>query len=138
MDVDEVDLGLLVDPDSGIPIYRQITDGIRYATSSGRLLAGDRLPSVRSLAAELTVNPATVQKAYRELELRGLVEARRGRGTYVTAAPLAVGEKERIETLWREVQSLLTIARELGIDRDELRDLFMQGLDDAYLEEEDD
>jgi len=136
MDVDGTELDLLVDPDSGIPIYRQITDGIRYASSSGRLLAGDRLPSVRSLARELAVNPATVQKAYRELELRGLVEARRGRGTYVTGAPFAVGEKERIETLWREIQSLLTTARELGIGREELRELFVQGLEDAYLEVE--
>lgn len=130
----DIELDLYIDVQSGIPIYRQIMDGIRYASSSGRLLPGDRLPSVRNQAGALRVNPATVQKAYRELELRGLVEARRGLGTFVVAAPLSVGEKERIETLWREMQSLLATARELSIDRDELVDLFNQGLDDAYAE----
>jgi GntR family transcriptional regulator len=83
------------------------------------------------------VNVATVQRAYRELEVTGVVLVRRGRGTYVADDPASIGEKERIETLWREIQGVLTAARELDISREELRDLFHQGLADAYEEDED-
>jgi GntR family transcriptional regulator len=135
--MDPADLDLVLESRRGIPIYRQIVDGIRYAVSSGRLLPRERLPSVRALSAHLEVNVATVQRAYRELEVTGVVLVRRGRGTYVADDPASIGEKERIETLWREIQGVLTAARELDISREELRDLFHQGLADAYEEDED-
>ena len=131
---EEISLELRIDPARGIPIYRQIVDGIRYAISSGRLISGDRLPSVRHLASGLAVNVATIQKAYRELEVKGLVESLRGRGTYVGNVHPSVGEQERIEELWREIQIVLSTARELDIGRDELREIFDQGLEDAYLD----
>ena len=74
---------LKLDPGSGVPIYRQIMDGVRYSVAGGTLATGDRLPSVRDLATSLGVNPTTIQKAYGELEHLGVIETRRGQGTFV-------------------------------------------------------
>jgi GntR family transcriptional regulator len=74
---------LPVDPSSGLPVYRQIMDQVRRTIVSGRLGPGQRLPSIRDLAATLQINPLTVGKAYSELERSGLVEMRRGLGMYV-------------------------------------------------------
>ena len=68
---------------SGVPTYMQIVEQVRQALRLGRLEPGDRLPTVREVAAALAVNPNTVLKAYRELEHEGLVEGRHGQGTYV-------------------------------------------------------
>lgn len=70
-------------PRSDVPIYRQISDGVRMAVSTGRLQIGDELPSVRGMAVRLRVNPNTVARAYRDLEAQGVLETRRGRGTYI-------------------------------------------------------
>jgi GntR family transcriptional regulator len=106
---------LQIDPGSGVPIYRQIMDGVRYSVAAGTLAAGDRLPSVRELATTLSVNPTTIQKAYGELEHLGVIETRRGQGTFVAdAAPsLAAGERE--EALRRELRETLCRAREHGL-----------------------
>lgn len=82
---------------SGVPIYRQITDQVRYAIAGGRLRCGDKLPSVRELARSLPVNQNTVVKAYELLERDGLIERRHGDGTYVTAngSPLKRAERRR-------------------------------------------
>lgn len=72
-----------VNPSSGVPIYVQISTQIREAVASGALSLGERLPSVRELARQLTINPNTAAKAYEELERKGIVVKRRGRGTFV-------------------------------------------------------
>jgi GntR family transcriptional regulator len=74
---------LPVDPASGLPVYRQIMDQVRRMMVSGRLAPGERLPSIRELAATLQINPLTVGRAYGELERDGLVEMRRGLGMFV-------------------------------------------------------
>jgi len=74
---------LPVDPSSGLPVYRQIIDQVRRMMVSGRLAAGDRLPSIRDLAVQLRINPLTVGRAYGDLEREGLIEMRRGLGMYV-------------------------------------------------------
>ena len=74
-----------VDLRSGVPIYRQIIDQVLVAISIGRLVPGARLPTVRQLAIDLHVNPNTVSRAYRELEIREIVTAQRGTGTFVAA-----------------------------------------------------
>lgn len=78
---------LPLDTASGLPIYRQIVDQVRRMIASGVLRAGDRLESVRDLAATLHVNPLTVAKAYQELERDGVVEMRRGLGVFVRHEP---------------------------------------------------
>jgi GntR family transcriptional regulator len=76
---------LVLDEAEGRPVYRQIADEIEREIATGVLRTGEPLPALRTLAAELRVNPNTVQQAYRLLSLRGLVAVSRGRGTFVTA-----------------------------------------------------
>jgi GntR family transcriptional regulator len=76
-----------LDPKSGVPIYRQIQDLIRYGISSGNLRPGEQLPTVRALAVDLKVNPNTVIKAYSELERLGILTTEQGSGTFVAPLP---------------------------------------------------
>ena len=76
-----------LDPKSGVPIYRQIQDQVRYGISSGRLRPGEQLPTVRALAVDLAVNPNTVIKAYSELERQGVLTTEQGSGTFVAPRP---------------------------------------------------
>src|SRR5262245_44319081 len=76
-----------LDPKSGVPIYRQIQDQIRYGIASGRLRPGEQLPTVRALAVDLSVNPNTGLKAYTELERQGVLTTEQGSGTFVAPLP---------------------------------------------------
>lgn len=69
---------------TGVPVYRQIIDQVSVGVASGALAAGDQLPTVRQLAVDLSVNPNTVIRAYRELEIRGVIETQQGTGTFVS------------------------------------------------------
>ena len=80
----------LLDPKSGVPIYRQIQDQVRYGIASGRLRPGEQLPTVRALAVDLAVNPNTVIKAYTELERHGFLTTEQGSGTFVAPLPAVV------------------------------------------------
>ncbi len=73
-----------LDLHSGVPVYRQIIDQVRSGLASGSLAAGDQLPTVRQLAVDLAINPNTVMRAYRELELGGLLETHQGTGTFIS------------------------------------------------------
>lgn len=76
-----------LDPKTGVPIYRQIQDQIRYGIGSGKLLPGEQLPTVRALAVGLSVNPNTVIKAYTELERLGVLTTEQGSGTFIAPQP---------------------------------------------------
>src|SRR2546423_15088464 len=76
-----------LDPKSGVPVYRQIQDLIRYGIASGLLNPGEQLPTVRALAVELAGNPNTVIKAYSELERAGILTSEQGSGTFVAGLP---------------------------------------------------
>jgi GntR family transcriptional regulator len=95
-----------LDSKSGVPIYRQIQDQIRYGVASGLLTPGEQLPTVRALAVELSVNPNTVIKAYSELEREGLLATEQGSGTFVSAEPTAAVPDEnrqaKLESLCSE------------------------------------
>jgi GntR family transcriptional regulator len=85
-----------LDPKSGVPIYRQIQDQVRYGIASGRLRPGEQLPTVRALAVELAVNPNTVIKAYTELERQGVLTTEQGSGTFVASLPaIALAPEDR-------------------------------------------
>ena len=73
-----------LDLHTGVPVYRQLIDQVRSGVASGFLTAGDQLPTVRQLAVDLAINPNTVMRAYRELELGGLLETQQGTGTFIT------------------------------------------------------
>jgi GntR family transcriptional regulator len=90
-----------LDPASGVPFYRQIIDQVLAAVATGALHAGDQLPTVRALAVDLQVNLNTVAKAYKELEIRGVLDTQQGSGTYV--APVRV-ERDAVERRRQVVQ----------------------------------
>lgn len=107
------------------PIYTQITDGIREQILSGVLQPGDKLPSVREMAAELTINPNTIQRSYRELEMQGWIATVPGKGCFVCGVPLGAQteQEELMSTLDKTVQALL----DLGMTRQELIAHLTQG-----------
>src|SRR5881227_2503053 len=72
-----------LDLHSGVPVYRQIIDQVIGGIAAGTLAAGDQLPTVRQLAVDLSINPNTVIRAYRELEIRGVLETQQGTGTFI-------------------------------------------------------
>src|SRR5438552_18432971 len=80
---------------SGVPAYRQIIDQVHAGLSSGSLTAGDQLPTIRQLAVDLEINPNTVMRAYRELELGGLIETHQGTGTFVANKRIEKKSAER-------------------------------------------
>ena len=100
------------------PIYTQITDGIRDQILAGILQPGDKLPSVREMAAELTINPNTIQRAYRELEVQGWIATVPGKGCFVSGVPLDVPTQQQdlLQTFDKTVEQLLS----QGMTRQEL------------------
>jgi GntR family transcriptional regulator len=81
--------------ESGVPVYRQIIDQVHAARASGSVRPGERLPTVRQLAVDLSVNPNTVVRAYRELELTGVITTHQGTGTFVTEAKFERSDADR-------------------------------------------
>lgn len=105
---------LRVEPSDAVPIWRQIEDGVRRLVAAGILAPGDSVPSVRELARELTVNPATVAKAYQRLGDEGVLAVRRGEGTFVAERPPAAFEAERRELLEGGARRYAAVAVEVG------------------------
>ncbi len=113
-----------LNPSSGVPIYRQIEDQVRYGVASGALRPGDQLPTVRALAVDLAVNPNTVIKAYTELERDGIVTTEQGSGTFVSASAAPPSEGERQEKLDGLCAEFLAEAARYGFSaRDVLRSI---------------
>jgi GntR family transcriptional regulator len=110
----------------GVPIYLQIVNQIKYAVASGRLGTGDELPPIRVLAERLLINPNTVARAYRELEMAGIVEKRRTAGTYVSDQGSPLARRERMKILSQRIDALLAEARQMDVGQDELMKLIEQ------------
>jgi GntR family transcriptional regulator len=110
----------------GVPVYRQIVNQVKYLVSSGRLTPGEELPPIRVLALQLLVTPNTVARAYRELELEGIVEKRRTAGTYVSTAGSPLARRQRLKILTERVDVLLAEARQMNMDTDTVVDLIRQ------------
>ena len=104
----------------GVPIYLQVMQQIKYLVASGRLQPGDELPSIRTLAEQLIVNPNTIARAYRELETAGVVEKRRTAGTFVAEVGSPLARKERLKLLKQRVDQLLVEAFQMGFGLDEV------------------
>jgi GntR family transcriptional regulator len=104
-----------LDPKSGVPFYRQIIDQILAGIASASLEAGERLPTVRQLAVDLAVNPNTVVKAYKELEIRGVLATQQGTGTFVGAKEISISEVERRRRLDRVLDEFTARAGSLGL-----------------------
>jgi GntR family transcriptional regulator len=116
-----------LDPRSSAVPYLQLVEQVRQALRTGLLTPDDRLPTVRDVATSLAINPNTVLKAYRELELEGLVEGRPGQGTFVVRS-LARPSLARHAGLRRELVRWVARAREAGLDDDEIHALIQTTL----------
>jgi GntR family transcriptional regulator len=105
-----------LDPRSGVPAYRQLVDQVRQALRLGLLKPGDQLPPVREVVTQITINPNTVHRAYRDLEAEGLVAGQQGRGTFVLEAPVPSTAPERQAELHSELVAWIGRARSAGMD----------------------
>ena len=113
-----------IDPRSPTPLYEQIAARVRVAVAAGDLTPGDALPSVRALARDLRVNPATVVQAYRDLSADGFVAMRHGQGTFIQEVSSFLRDEERATRAHQMVRKLLEDAARLGIDTEELERAF--------------
>jgi len=104
----------------GVPIYVQIVNQVKHLVASGRLTAGDEMPPIRGLAEQLVVNPNTVARAYLELERAGIVMKRHGAGTYIAEPVRTMTQRDRVKALRPRLDALVTEARHLGVDLDEV------------------
>src|ERR1700758_2977138 len=120
-----------LDPSSGVPTYLQLVHQVEHALRLGSLKHGDRLPKVRDVVATLAVNPNTVLKAYRDLELKGLAAGLPGQGTFIQAT-LSQVALPQLSVLRRSLSRWLTAAEVAGLDEDGIVALFTSGLRDFY------
>jgi GntR family transcriptional regulator len=113
---------ILIDGKSGVPFYRQIIEQVKFAISRGDFEPGDQLPTVRQLAVELSINPNTVIRAYRELEIEGVLESHQGSGTFVGEKRPEIDRLERQRMLDQILTELLARASSYGFTLEEILD----------------
>ena len=113
-----------LDAKSGVPFYRQIIEQVKFGIARGILNQGDQLPTVRQLAVDLSVNPNTVVRAYRELEIEGMLETHQGSGTFIGEKKPAIDPLERRRLLDQILTELLARASSYGFMLDDV----MEGL----------
>ena len=105
---------------SGVPVYRQLIDQVLGAIASGTLAAGDQLPTVRQVAVDLSINPNTVIRAYRELEIRGILTTQQGTGTFITRQEVKQDDLERQRRLYQLAGEFVARAGSEGFSVDDL------------------
>jgi GntR family transcriptional regulator len=123
-----------IDQRSSTPIYQQLVEGVKQAVARGILIQGEKLPSVRELAARITINPNTIAKAYQELEREGVIETLRGRGTFVAVQEIKASEGEKKRVICEMAEKILVEAYYLGLTQDELLDILGETVKDWYRE----
>ncbi len=111
-----------LDLHSGVPVYRQLIDQVRAGMASGSLAEGDQLPTVRQLAVDLEINPNTVMRAYRELELTGVLETHQGTGTFIGSKKIEKKSAERDRQLSQMAGEFAARAGAAGFSVEELID----------------
>lgn len=109
-----------IDLKSGVPFYRQIIEQVKFAMARGDLQAGAQLPTVRQLAVDLSINPNTVIRAYREMEIEGLLETHQGSGTFIGNRKPEIDEIERLRMLDQIITEMLARASSYGLTLDEV------------------
>jgi GntR family transcriptional regulator len=119
-----------LDLHSGVPVYRQIIDRIMGGIAAGVLAGGDQLPTVRQVAVDLAINPNTVVRAYREMEIRGVLETQQGTGTFIAHKKVEQTEVERSRRLTQLVTEFVARAGSAGFSVEEL----MEQLNDLLAE----
>ena len=118
--IDSVQFAFRLDPRSGVPLYRQLIDQVLGGMASGTLAAGTQLPTVRQVAVDLAINPNTVLRAYRELEIRGVLETQQGTGTFISTREVRPDEVEHRRQLRQLVGEFAARAGSAGFSVQDL------------------
>ena len=125
-----------IDPRDTRPIYEQIIDSIKEQVLKGILKPGDQLPSVRQLAAMLTVNANTVMKAYSELEREEVIETRRGKGAFIAMAPNKSISEKQLAELRRALKTSCITMHYMGFDKEQVLEEIGKIFDELIKEEQ--
>lgn len=120
--VEPMTLTFSLDPKSGVPYYKQIILQVEMAIADGRLSQGERLPTVRSLAVDLSINPNTVARAYNEMEIRNIVVTQQGSGTFISDKQVTIDAIERERVLTEITRNYITKAASYGFTLKEILD----------------
>lgn len=128
---------LNIDPRSSTPVYQQIVDAIKNAAARGIYNPGDKIPTVRELASELTINPNTIAKAYQKLEQEGVIVTMRSRGTFIAERKVPPENETLKKLLKPSLDRLRVDAFHLGIEPEELKVLFLEALEEWVKERRD-
>jgi GntR family transcriptional regulator len=118
--VETASFAFRLDIHSGVPVYRQIIDQVQAAVCAGILAVGDQLPTVRQVAVDLVINPNTVSRAYREMEIRGIVDTQQGSGTFIADKKIEYAKGERERQLGQLVGEFVSRAGSAGFTVDQL------------------
>lgn len=120
---------IVLSPNSGVPVYRQLIEQIRLLVTGGKLSPGDEMPSTRLLSSQLGVNPMTVSKAYGQLEREGILERRPGRPLVVASLPPARTRRKKLEQIRESLAPAVTTVKQLGVTTDDAVDMLRAMLD---------
>jgi GntR family transcriptional regulator len=115
-----------LDQHSGVPVYRQLIDQVQVAIATGAVSVGDQLPTVRRVAVDLAINPNTVARAYREMEVRGILDTQQGTGTFVAESHVKHSKGERERQLSQLVTEFVARAGSAGFKLNELLEALRQ------------
>ena len=119
-------MNIRISENDGVPIYLQIVNQVKYLVASGRLAPGAEMPPIRVLAERLLINPNTVARAYRELEVAGVVVKRRTAGTFVSDNGSPLARRERLKILTERIDALIAEARQMDFGIEETVQLLRQ------------
>ncbi len=119
-EVEDKQFAFRLDGHSGVPVYRQLIDQVQGAIAAGALNPGDQLPTVRLVAVELAINPNTVLRAYREMEIRGIVDTQQGTGTFIADRQATASGEERERQVIQLAGEFVSRAGSAGLTVDEL------------------
>lgn len=117
-----------IDPHNGVPVYEQVVRQVTFAVASGALKPGELIPSVRSLAKRLAINPNTVARAYRQLQDNNVVESIRGTGLQISATARKRCQAERIRIIKKRIATIVSEARQSQLSDEEIQSIVKEEL----------
>ena len=113
-------INYIINPSGGTPFYRQIIDQIKFGIASGKLKTSEQLPTVRALAVQLKINLNTIAKAYKELEILGILDTQQGSGTFINGNGFVLTDEEKQKKIMDICKEFLTVAYAYGFSKEEV------------------